>query len=79
VQFGIWMALLAPPTIAFVRYTEAYRSGPEFVTALVLFLAFTLVWCLGGIWWMKARAEVVDVEAVLKLKREAERQQRGGH
>jgi hypothetical protein len=28
--------------------------------------------------WMRARAEVVDVEELLKLKREQERKRRGG-
>ncbi len=78
VQFGIWMALLAPPTIAFILYAEAYEGTPQFFVALGLFLFATLVWSLAGIWWMKARAEVVDVEALLKLKREAERKGRRG-
>jgi len=28
--------------------------------------------------WMRARAEVVDLQELLKLKREQERKQRGG-
>jgi hypothetical protein len=37
-----------------------------------------LAWTVGGIWWMKARAEVVDLQELLKLKRELDRKKRGG-
>ena len=77
-QFGVWMALLAPPTIAFAVYAETREGRPEFWIALALYLAATLVWSLAGIWWMKARAEVIDVEAMLRQKREDERQKRRG-
>ena len=78
VQFAIWMALLAPPTIAFILYAEAHEGTPRFFVGLGLFLLVTLAWSVGGIWWMKARAEVVDVEELVRLKREAERQSRRG-
>lgn len=77
-QFAVWMALLVPPTLAFVAYAEAHENDPGFVIAVALFMLATLVWTLGGIWWMKARAEVVDVEELLRLKHEAERRKCGG-
>lgn len=76
-QFGVCMALFAVPTIAFAVYAEAHEGRPEFWAALALYLAATLIWSLASIGWMKARAEVVDVAAMLKLKREAERKHRG--
>jgi len=77
VQFGVWMALLVPATIGFAIYAEANEGRPEFYIGLVLFVAATLVWSLAMIWWMRARAEVVDVEKLLRQHREAERNGRG--
>lgn len=71
VQFAIWMVLLAPPAIAFALYAEAHEGRPEFAIALALFLLATLVWGAGGMLWMKARAEVIDVDALLRQKRDA--------
>jgi hypothetical protein len=77
-QFGVWMVVFAVPTIAFAIYAEAHEGRPGFWVALALYLAATLIWSLASIWWMKARAEVVDVNELLKLKREADRKKRGG-
>lgn len=76
VQSGIWMALLAPPTIAFVLWAEAHEGDPQFWVGLALYLVATLIWTLAGIRWMKARAEVVDIPTLLREKREAERKRR---
>lgn len=74
-QFGVWMALLVPPSIGLAVYAEANEGRPEFWVALAAYLVATLVWSLAAISWMRARAEVVDVAAILKLKREQERKQ----
>jgi TRAP-type C4-dicarboxylate transport system permease large subunit len=75
-QFAAWMALLAPPTITFAIYAEAHKSSPELWIGLALYLAVTLIWTLAGIAWMKARAEVVDIQKLLRLKREMDRKRR---
>lgn len=77
VQFGVWMALLVPIMIVFTIHAKAYEGTPAFFFGLALFLGTTLVWSLAMIWWMKARAEVVDLAEMLKLKREQERKRRG--
>jgi hypothetical protein len=76
-QFGVWMALLVPLVVWFADYAEAHEGDPQFAIGMVLFFAGMLVWTLGGIWWMRARAEVVDLDAMLKLKREQDRKRRG--
>jgi len=76
VQFGIWMAMLVPLTIGFAIYAEAHEGQPVFYAALALYLVATLVWSIAMIRWMRARSEVVDVEKLLRLKREAERKKR---
>lgn len=77
-QFGAWMAVFAVPTIAFAIYAERVEGRPEFWVALALYLAATLVWSLVSIRWMMARAEVIDVEKLLRQQRETERRSRRG-
>ena len=77
-QFAAWMAVFAVPTIAFAIYGEGLKGRPEFWAALALYLAGVLVWSLASIRWMKARAEVVDVEKLIRQQRELERKKRGG-
>jgi len=77
-QFGVWMALLVPPCLWFTDYAASHGEGPALYAGLAGFLGMTLVWTVGGIAWMKARAEVVDVNELLKLKREQERKHRRG-
>lgn len=77
-QFAVWMALLVPMMIVFTIYAEAHEGTPPFYIALVLLVAATLVLSIAMILWMKARAEMVDVAELLRLKREEERKRRGG-
>jgi hypothetical protein len=77
-QFAAWMAVFAVPTVVFAIYAERLEGRPEFWAAVALYLVGTLVWSRASIRWMKARAEVVDVEALLKLKSDEERKRRGG-
>ncbi|MFN4020153.1 MAG: hypothetical protein ACK4IC_06515 [Erythrobacter sp.] len=72
---GLWLGLLAPPTIAFISYAEAHEGTPQFIIALVLFLLVTVAWSIAMIWWMKARAEIIDVNALIALKRETGRKE----
>lgn len=77
-QFSAWMALLVPVLIVFTIHAEATEGTPAFFVGLALFVGATLVWSLAMVLWMRARAEVVDVNALLKLKREEERKRRSG-
>jgi len=76
-QFAVWMAAFAVPTIAFAVYGERVEGQPRFWVALALYLASVLVWSLASLRWMKARAEIIDVEDLMKLKRETERKRHG--
>lgn len=73
VQLVIWMALLVPPLLWLNDYAAAYGEERALYPGLAAFMGMVLVWSLGGIAWMRPRAEVVDVDELLKLKREAER------
>lgn len=77
-QTLIWMALLAPITGGFVWFVSHNPEGTAFHIALALYVAAMAAWSAGGTMWMKARADVVDIDELLKLKREAERKGRRG-
>jgi hypothetical protein len=77
-QFAVWMALLVPLLLWFAGYAAEHGEEPDFTIGLALYLGGMLVWTVGGIWWMKARAEVVDLQELLKLKRDLDRKKRGG-
>jgi len=70
------MVVFLVPTVVFAIYAESLNGRPEFWVAVALYLVWTLVWSRASIRWMKARAELVDVEEL--LKREQERSRRGG-
>jgi hypothetical protein len=71
--FGVGMALQLAMTGLFVWFAVSYPEGPVHFAGLAAYLLALLASIIGSIRWMKARAEVVDVQALLKLKREAER------
>ncbi|PLK23477.1 hypothetical protein C0V72_09350 [Porphyrobacter sp. TH134] len=75
-QFAAWMVVFAVPTVAFAIVAESLEGRPEFWAALAAYLAAVLVWSFASIRWMKARAEVIDVEALLRQKRAHDRKQR---
>lgn len=77
-QMGVWMALFAAMTVGFAAFDSARPADSAFGAPDAVFLVSLLVWTVGGIWWMKARAEVIDVNEVIRQKREAERKTRRG-
>lgn len=76
--FAAWMVPLAPLLIVFARYAEMLEGTPMFAVALGLFLLALAGWTIAMIVWMRARAEVIDVNEVIRQKREAERKQGRG-
>lgn len=73
-----WIALSLPIMGGFALLSHMHPQGPAFLAALVIFMVTMAVWAIGGIMWMRARAEVVDTQALLKLKREQDRKTRRG-
>jgi hypothetical protein len=76
-QLGLWLALLAPTTIAFAVYAEAHEGKPAFYVALGVYMVALLIWSVALTFWAKARTEVVDVEEMLRLQRGTGRKGRG--
>ena len=76
-QFAAWIALLTALVIWFVDHIQDNSKGPTFFEVLALFGAGLLAWIVGGIWWVLARAEVVDMaELTRDRQRQARKQQR---
>lgn len=68
-QFAVWLALLGPLVVWFAEHAETDPDGADFYILVFLFCAGVLGWLIAGLWWMTARAKVVDV-VVLKRDRE---------
>lgn len=73
-----WISLSLLMIGGFALFSEGQHSQSTFAIGLGVFLLGLAVWTVGGIIWMRARSEVVDVEDLLRLKREAERNRRRG-
>lgn len=65
-QFAAWMVLLAAMTGAFMVYVEGKGDQSETWWATGIYLVTIGVWSAAMIRWMRARAEVVDIEALLR-------------
>ncbi len=72
-----WLALPLPLIGGFALFAEKQPDSPAFAAVLAVFILCMSLWGIGGIILMRARAEVVDVEQLLRLKREQERKRRG--
>jgi hypothetical protein len=75
-QFAVWIALLVPLVIWFFGHLEIHSDGREFFDGLGLFFIGMLAWLIGGIWWMLARGEVVDVALLMRRRYMEQRKQR---
>ena len=76
-QTLIWMTLLVPIVGLLFWFLSKDPGDTAFGIGLAAYIAAMLAWGIGGALWMRARAEVVDLEELLKLKREQDRKRRG--
>ncbi len=76
--FGVGMVLQLAMTGLFVWFAVRNPEGPVHFAGLTVYLLALLASIIGSIRWMKARAEVVDVQKLLRQKRENERKRRSG-
>jgi hypothetical protein len=76
-QTIIWLALLAPIMGGFIWFMTGQPQGTSAHIGVALFVAAIAGWGIGGLLWMRARAEVVDLNELLKLKKERDRQRSG--
>lgn len=65
----IWMLMLAPPTGLFSWAMADEPTGIKLAAILIVYLLTTAIWTVGGLRWMWARSEVIDVEQMLAQPR----------
>lgn len=75
-QFTAWMVLLGALALWFASHLDANPEGADFGFGVLLFCAGLIGWLAGLLWWMLARAEVVDVVVLERDRRMAERKGR---
>lgn len=73
-----WWATILPIAGLAIGFASRYPDGPALYVGLVMFLIVMGFWAIGGIIWLRARSEVLDVEEFLSFKRESERKRRRG-
>ena len=75
-QLGAWIALLVPPIIWFFRFVRTNPDDRLFYDGLMLLGTVAVVWLVGGIWYMLACSETVDVAELTRKKFMENRKQR---
>lgn len=75
-QFAAWMALFGALVMWFAGHVEANGKGPAFYEGVALFGLGMFAWLVAGLWWMMARAEVVEVAELMRDRQMAKRKQR---
>lgn len=65
-QMIFWLALLAGLCAWFVDHYVEYRMRPELGTGVLLFVSGLIAWSLCFIWFVFARAEVLDRDVWLR-------------
>lgn len=78
-QTAIWAATLVLLVLWFDDHTDRQIDSTSTAAAVFLFCMGFLAWLIGGIWWMVAHAQRVDVSEMLRerqKKRQRERRER---
>lgn len=75
-QFAVWMALLGALVVWFADHVQMNGEGREFFYGVALFGFGVFVWMVTGLWWMMARAEIVEVAELMRDRQRARRKRR---
>jgi len=74
-QFAVWLALLGALVVWFADQFHFNATNEHYYDGLALFAIGVFLWMVAGLWWMMARAEIVEV-AELMRDRQRERRKR---
>lgn len=76
--FTLWMIgfFIIAGLFIFLMSRDLTTGGV--IAALIVYLTGTAIWAVTMIRWMKARSEIVDLDDLLALKRDRDRQSRSG-
>lgn len=67
-QFALWMALAGMLVSWFLSHASmpTHARDAVYEDVIFLFLFGMVVWLIGGLWWMRAHAEEIDVSEYLR-------------
>ncbi len=74
----VWLLIFAGPTALFLWLIARQPSDPQIAAYVTGYVLLTIGWSLAMLRWMYLRSEVVDVNALLKLKRELDARKAAG-
>jgi len=74
-QFALWLGLCVPLFVWLGDHVRNHPDGPDYLAGVMLFVFGVIVWLIGGLWWMLARAEVIEMVEV-RRSRQYERWER---
>ena len=72
VAFGLWMFALSPVLGLFIWVMEGADLATMIIATIGL-LALTGLWSIAMIVWMKARSEIIDLDAFTEERRRNDR------
>lgn len=75
---SLWMLALVPIVAVFTWLMSRELSTMQNAAYITGFTLVMIAWGIAMSRWMKARSEVVDMEDLLKIKRELDRQKKRG-
>ncbi len=81
-QFAIWVALLVPLCVWFLDHLAVSKTNGDVFVGVALVVFGLMAWLICGLWWMRSRAEIVDVviekrDRQLKERRNRRRDRNG--
>jgi len=75
-QFALWLILLGALVIWFTKHVHLIPNNENYFEGVVLFAIGVFLWMVGGLWWMRARAEIVEVAELTRDRQRERRKQR---
>jgi hypothetical protein len=73
---ALWLLALVPGVVLFAMVMANEPSRSATTATVILYLLFMALWAALGIRWMLARSEIIDVEALLAIKRKQDADER---
>jgi hypothetical protein len=70
----VWLLMVVPIIGGFIGFALTDPKGVPLYIGLGLFAVAMGMWGIGGMVWMRGRAEVVDLQELLELKRQRDRE-----
>ena len=77
-QFAVWLALLGALVVWIADQFLLNSSNGQFFEVVTLLAIGVFIWFVAGLWWMIARAEIVEVAELMRDRQRERRKRRRG-